>query len=51
MTRALETNRKNLYETDYLRWIETTLAQLQMLDYSNIDWENLIEEIGDMGRS
>ncbi|HBS69048.1 MAG TPA: DUF29 domain-containing protein, partial [Cyanobacteria bacterium UBA11153] len=41
----------SLYETDYLRWIETTLAQLQMRDYSNIDWENLIEEIGDMGRS
>jgi hypothetical protein len=51
MTTELETNRKNLYETDYLRWIETTLAQLQARDYSNIDWENLIEEIGDMGRS
>ncbi|HBE17746.1 MAG TPA: DUF29 domain-containing protein, partial [Cyanobacteria bacterium UBA11149] len=51
MTTEIETNRKSLYETDYLRWIETTLAQLQMRDYSNIDWENLIEEIGDMGRS
>lgn len=51
MTTELETNRNSLYETDYLRWIETTLAQLQMQDYSNIDWENLIEEIGDMGRS
>ncbi len=51
MTIELEINCNSLYETDYLRWIETTLAQLQMQDYSNIDWENLIEEIGDMGRS
>jgi hypothetical protein len=51
MTTELETKQQNLYETDYLRWIETTLKQLQVKDYSNIDWENLIEEIGDMGRS
>lgn len=51
MTTEIETKQQSLYETDYLRWIETTLAQLQVRDYSNIDWENLIEEIGDMGRS
>ncbi|MCP2729987.1 DUF29 domain-containing protein [Limnofasciculus baicalensis] len=51
MTTEIETKQQSLYETDYLRWIETTLAQLQMEDYSNIDWENLIEEIGDMARS
>ncbi|MEP0753068.1 DUF29 domain-containing protein [Trichocoleus sp. Lan] len=51
MTRELETNRQSLYETDYLKWIQTTVEKLQVGDYSNIEWENLIEEIEDMGRS
>jgi hypothetical protein len=51
MTTKLEYNRQSLYETDYLRWIETTVEKLRVQDYSNIDWENLIEEIEDMGRS
>jgi hypothetical protein len=51
MTRELETNRQSLYETDYLKWIEITVKKLQVRDYSSIDWENLIEEIEDMGRS
>jgi len=50
MTTELEPNR-HLYETDYLKWIETTVERLQVQDYSNIDRENLIEEIEDMGRS
>lgn len=50
MTTQLEPNR-HLYETDYLKWIETIVEKLQVQDYSNIDWENLIEEIEDMGRS
>ncbi|HEY9601241.1 MAG TPA: DUF29 domain-containing protein [Allocoleopsis sp.] len=51
MTKELEANRQSLYETDYLRWIETTVEKLQVRDYSSVDWENLIEEISDMGRS
>lgn len=51
MTRELEANPHSLYETDYLKWIETTVKKLRVQDYSNIDWENLIEEIEDMGRS
>lgn len=50
MTTELEPNR-HLYETDYLKWIETTVKKLQVQDYSDIDWENLIDEIEDMGRS
>lgn len=42
---------QTLYETDYLQWIETTIKKLQSQDYKNVDWENLIEEITDMGRS
>ncbi|AFZ56013.1 DUF29 domain-containing protein [Anabaena cylindrica FACHB-243] len=47
----LKTHSPTLYETDYLQWIETTVAKLQGQDYANVDWANLIEEIGDMGRS
>jgi Domain of unknown function DUF29 len=39
-----------LYETDYMQWIETTIEKLRSQDYANVDWENLIEEIEDMGR-
>lgn len=42
---------QTLYETDYLQWIETTVKKLRRGDYVNVDWENLIEEIEDMGRS
>jgi len=51
MTTELDANRQSLYEADYLKWIETTAQKLRVRDYSNIDWENLIEEIDDMGRS
>lgn len=40
-----------LYETDYLQWLDTTIKQIQSQEYSHIDWQNLIEEIEDMGRS
>ncbi len=42
---------QTLYETDYLQWIETTVKQLRSQNYESVDWENLIEEIEDMGRS
>lgn len=51
MTAKIETSQKSLYETDYLKWMETTIENLRVGDYSNIDWENLIDEIGDIGRS
>lgn len=40
-----------LYDRDYFAWIEATLRRLQQQDYSSVDWNNLIEEIADMGRS
>ncbi|MEG5058497.1 DUF29 domain-containing protein [Microcoleus sp. A2-C5] len=51
MTTKLEVNRHKLYDIDYLRWIETTVEKLRIRDFSNIEWENLIAEIEDMGRS
>lgn len=46
----LKADRQTLYETDYLHWIETTIEKLRSQDYVSVDWENLIEEIEDMGR-
>lgn len=43
-------NVQALYETDYLQWIETTVQRIQSQDYAAVDWENLVEEIEDMGR-
>jgi hypothetical protein len=38
-----------LYDTDYQRWLEQTVAQLKARDFSNLDLENLIEEIESFG--
>ena len=39
------------YEEDYYLWTQTMAEKLKIKDYSNVDWENIIEEIEDMGRS
>jgi hypothetical protein len=40
-----------LYNTDYQRWLAQTVAQLKAQDFSNLDLENLIEELESLGRS
>ena len=40
-----------LYDQDFYLWIETTAKQLKEGRFSEIDLENLIEEIESMGRS
>lgn len=47
----LTTDCQTLYETDYLHWLEITLEKLRNTDYESVDWQNLIEEFEDMGRS
>ncbi|NJL40994.1 MAG: DUF29 domain-containing protein [Leptolyngbyaceae cyanobacterium RM2_2_4] len=47
---APQTNSKSLYQTDFVRWVETTVEQLRSQNYAAVDWENLIEEIEDMSR-
>ena len=42
---------KSLYESDYLLWTQEIVAKLKARDFCNIDFENLIEEIEDFGRS
>lgn len=47
----LKANPQILYQTDYLKWLETNLEKLRNQNYADVDWENLLEEIEDMGRS
>ena len=39
------------YEEDYYLWIQTMVEKLKNQDYSTVDWDNLIEELDDMGKS
>lgn len=36
------------YNTDYHKWVEETVKQLQNRNYEGIDWEHLIEEVADL---
>lgn len=44
-------NLKQLYSTDYNLWLEKTIKNIKNKSYENMDWDNLIEEIEDMGAS
>jgi len=50
MSTELKASQKSLYETDFVRWVETTAEQSRTQNYSCVDWQNLIEEIEDMSR-
>ncbi len=39
------------YEADYNQWIQETVESLRNRNFSQVDWENLIEEIESMGKS
>jgi hypothetical protein len=41
---------QTLYEADYVLWIANTVRSLRSQAYEAVDWENLVEEIEDMGR-
>ncbi|MFN3976542.1 MAG: DUF29 domain-containing protein [Aquificaceae bacterium] len=40
---------KELYEKDFPLWVEINLELLKEKAYELVDWENLLEEIEDMG--
>ena len=40
----------SLYEQDYQRWLETTVAQLKFRNVENLDYDNLIEELESLGK-
>ena len=41
----------NLYNRDFNLWVEQTKSAIENRDTENMDWENLLEEIDDMGKS
>jgi hypothetical protein len=41
---------QTLYEADYVLWIVNTVQSIRSQAYDAVDWENLVEEIEDMGR-
>jgi hypothetical protein len=49
--KQIMTKPTTLYETDYLLWTEETIAKLKARAFNQVDVENLIEEIEDLGRS
>ena len=42
---SLKSSHQNLYETDYMLWLEITLEQIKNRQTDQIDWDNLAEEI------
>jgi hypothetical protein len=42
---------KTLYDRDFALWIEETVKQLKSGDLSQVDLENLIEEVESLGKS
>ena len=42
---------KNLYDQDFALWIEKTVKDLKSGDLSQVDLENLIEEVESLGKS
>lgn len=42
---------QTLYDQDYVLWLKATVEQLKKGQFTDIDLENLIEEIESMGRS
>lgn len=48
---SLSNTTTNLYDQDFNLWLETTVNQLKKRQLDQLDYENLIEEIEDMGKS
>jgi hypothetical protein len=46
----LQLTMKQLYQEDFVLWVEETVNQLKKQKLDQIDWENLIEEVEDLGR-
>ena len=41
----------NLYDRDYQLWLENTINQLRRGDFQAVDWQNLLEELADLGKN
>jgi Domain of unknown function DUF29 len=51
MTPRIGQEMAKLYEEDYPLWLERTAWQLRERDTENLDWQNLAEEIEELGRA
>ncbi len=49
MQADLKVSLKQLYEKDFVLWVDETVQQLKNKDVDNLDWEHLIEEIEALG--
>ncbi len=47
----MDSNLNQLHESDFNLWVEQTKEAIQNRDFENIDWDNLLDEIDDMGKS
>jgi hypothetical protein len=50
-TNLIENNLKKLYENDYLEWLDRNIKLLKKSRLSEVDLENIIEELESLGRS
>ncbi len=50
MNIRIQENLKELYEKDYIEWVDKNIELLKSKEYDSVDWENLLEEIQDMGK-
>ncbi len=51
MPKTLLTLLRQLYDEDFVGWVEATVTCLRERDTERLDWEGLIEEIEDLGKS
>ena len=42
---------KKLYERDFYRWLNLTTKQIKERNFEAVDWENLLEELEDLGNA
>lgn len=42
---------KELYEKDYDLWLKKAIAAIKNQDYHNLDWDNLLVEVAEVGKS
>ena len=47
----MDSNLKQLHERDFNLWIEQIKSKIQQQDLDGMDWDNLLDEIEDMGAS
>lgn len=51
MGKALERQADTLYEQDFYAWLNDQASKLRARSHNDIDWDNLAEEVEDVGRN